>query len=479
MAITGVMTGSALRWGARLVLGWLVLVGAVTGAGAQQMVEQREVREYTAPLQPGQRLVIRHRLGGIRVRVVEKPEVSVRAEARIQGVTQQVIQAYLRALKVSVQALEDRVEVETKRPQEDAKLLNQTTVDLEVTLPAGVPVTLTNEFGDLDVQGVGALQAKAPWGDMTVREVAGNVTLEGNRGKMTVTDVGGDVTVTHSFGDVEVSRVGGSLEVGNQWAQITVQGVGRRAVVENRGGPISLTNIGGGAEARCQGGQVKVSRVQGDLRVENSGEGVVIHNVQGITVVRNANGGVNVREITGDLKVDNRNGVVEIDTVVGRVTVAHANGPLRLSNVRGAAVLTNSHGAIEVNGVSGDCNVHNEFNPVTVSNVAGALEVFNAWGLVQAELPATAGADAPAWKLKTTHSNVALGIPPRAGCALSVEVISGSIQSQFASQEQRAGNTRSMQATINGGGRKVEVLVDLGMAQILKRSAPSPRPGTK
>ncbi len=465
---------------------------------AQPVLEHQEVTEHHAPWEPGKRVVIRHSYGAIRLRAVEDgTAVSVRAHHQLAGMTRQAIQAYLHALRINVQSLEDRVEVVTLRPPGEHKLLNQTTVDLDVVVPAGVPVDLSSRFGDLDVQGVGELKATAPFGALSVRGVAGNVALEGKHGKVQIRDVRGDVRVTHSLGDVEVARVEGSLAARNQFAQIRVQGVRGRVVVENRSGPISLVNLSGGAEVACQHAQVAVSRVTGDVQVTNRDESVTVTDVQGTVVVVNANGPVTAREVTGDLKVDNRFGTVEVVRVRGKVTVEHSNGELNVRNVKGPAVLTNSHGLIQVDGVEGDCRIRNEFGAVTARMVLGRLDVLNAWGLVQADLPpggarqamkakpaalaapksgegeGSPEAGAPAWYLETNHNNVILGVPAGTGCSLSVEVNSGLIDAQFPLMKQRVGSKEAALGDVQGGGMKVDVKVDLGMAQIQKRAAGS------
>lgn len=488
------MTGSLSRKIAGVLIGVGLLMPAPGRVAAQPVIEHHEVTEHHAPWEPGKRVVIRHSYGAIKLRAVDGAVVSLRAQRHLAGMTRQAIQAYLHALKVNVQALEDRVEIATVRPPGEHKLLNQTTVDLDIVVPPGVPVEVFSSFGDLDAQDVGDLKATASFGSLSVRNVAGNVALEGKHGKVVIGDVRGDVSVTHSLGDVEVTRVGGSLVARNQFAQIRAQGIGRRAVVENRSGPIWLMNLGAGGEVACQHAQVSVSRVVGDLQVTNRDESVTVTDVQGTVVVVNANGPVTAREVTGDLKVDNRFGTVEVDTVGGKVTVQQSNGELNVRRVVGPAVLTNSHGLIQVDGVGGDCRVRNEFAAVTVRNALGKLDVLNAWGLVQADLPpagarlAPAGKpagvpapkgpageaapvkEAPAWYLETNHNNVVLGVPAGTGCTLSVEVNQGLIDTQFPMEKQRVGGKESALGDVQGGGMKVDVKVDLGMAQIQKRT---------
>lgn len=450
------------------------------GAWAEEAVGLKEVTKHRAPWEPGQRLVIRHAFGSVRLRGVDQREVNVRAERDVRGVNLQAVRAYLQALEVRVQPLGDRVEVETRRPGGDPKFLTQTTVNLEITLPRAAQVELSSSFGDVDAEGLSGLKAIAPWGAISVRRVAGDVNVEGKAGKVTVADIAGDLTVAHSMQDVDATRIGGSATIQNQFGQIRVQGVGGRAVLVNRGGPIVATNVAGGAQITCQNGQVQVSRVEGGLTITNADESVSVLDVQGVTVIECSNGNVTVKQVHGDLKIDSRHGVVDVSSVSGNVTVKHGNQQLHVRDVKGSAVLSNSHGAIEVDGITGDCHIHNQFASVTVRNVKGALEVFNAWGLVRADLTAPpAGEEAAPWKLKTNNSNVVLGVPEKLGCTLNVEVISGAIDSQYPVEIQRVGDVQSGQWTLNGGGRQVDVIVELGMVQVQKSLAIPTRPTRK
>jgi DUF4097 and DUF4098 domain-containing protein YvlB len=466
-------------WGGALALLALAAPGAQPPVSAA--VEHRETTVHAAPWEAGKRVVIRHALGSVRLRAGADGEVSVRAERRLEGPDRQAIEAFLRGLKVNVSALDDCVEVSTIRPREPQKRLDQATVNLDVTVPARAPVEVDSSFGDLDAEGLAALQATTTFGGLTVRAIAGDVTLEGKHGKVVVDDVRGDVHITHSLGDVAVARVGGALVARNQFAQIHAAEVGGRAVIDNRSGPIVLSRVGGGAQVTCQYAQVQVSDVVGDLKVNNRAENVAVSDVRGVVTVTNANGSVEARDITGELRVDNRQGAVTIAGVAGKVTVAQGDGELKVRDVRGSADLTNTHGLVEVDGITEACRIRNDFGPVTVQNAHGNLNVTNAWGLVRVDVPpGEAREERAEWQLENTHGNVVLGIPPGAGCRLDIEVSAGTIDSQLAAVAgQRAGNRETAQAVINGGGIAIEVRVDLGMAQIQKRAAPAEGPARK
>ncbi|MDT8910597.1 DUF4097 family beta strand repeat-containing protein [Amycolatopsis sp. PS_44_ISF1] len=95
------------------------------------------------------------------------------------------------------------------------------TADFEVVVPAGVPVTGTTGSGDLDVTGVGSVDASSSSGDATVADVTGLVKLHLDSGSIDLRDVGGvqahsesgHVSAGGVRGPVEVSTDSGSVEL--------------------------------------------------------------------------------------------------------------------------------------------------------------------------------------------------------------------------------------------------------------------------
>lgn len=429
------------------VVGLGVFLASLSGARA---VPYEEVTQHHAALEAGKRLIVRHSYGSVVLRSGDKQGVTVLAKRHLDG-SREAIQKYLQGLKVNVKAVPDGVEVSTDRPAGEPKGMTQTTVDLEITLPAGVPAKVDTSFGDLDAQGVGGITATVRFGAIRLQDIAGDVTIDGRSGEVTIKSVEGDVTVTTSSGSVDASAIGGSLTVRNQFAQVRAAGIGRHCQVDNRNGAISLLNVGGGVEATCQNGQIEVSRVQGGATITNSGDSITISKAQGAIDIKNHHGAVDIRDVSGTLTVQNN------------------TSPVRVKQVRGSASVTNARGLIDVDSVTGDCTLRNDFNMTNVRDVGGALKASITQGIIEATLsPAQANKDAGEWEIKANHSNVKLWVPAGAGMDLQATVNAGSIRSEFQIKKGRAGNGETCQAKINGGGAKVTVTLDLGDVQIKK-----------
>jgi hypothetical protein len=125
------------------------------------------------------------------------------------------------------------------------------TLNLTVTVPADLPVKLTDSSGDLEVGGVAALDLKDDSGAILVHDVAQNVSIDDDSGDLTVTNVNGNVSLRDGSGNMTVRKVGGTVEV-----------------VSDGSGDIDVDEIGRGFAVRSDSsGEVHFSRVRGNVEI--------------------------------------------------------------------------------------------------------------------------------------------------------------------------------------------------------------------
>jgi len=87
------------------------------------------------------------------------------------------------------------------------------TLDLTLTVPANLPLKLTDTSGDLEVAGVDSLDLVDDSGDIRVRDVAHDVGIDDKSGDISITNVGGNVTLRDTSGDFSATNVGGNVDV--------------------------------------------------------------------------------------------------------------------------------------------------------------------------------------------------------------------------------------------------------------------------
>ena len=97
-------------------------------------------------------------------------------------------------------------------------------VDLEITVPTWMAMSLSGTYTDISVDGAGgSVQAESVQGDIEVtggtgsialKSVEGGVTLAKTKGRIEVNSVEGDITITDAVGDITVETVDGDIILG-------------------------------------------------------------------------------------------------------------------------------------------------------------------------------------------------------------------------------------------------------------------------
>lgn len=114
-------------------------------------------------------------------------------------------------------------------------------IDLEVTVPAGMAVTIKDGSGDLSVSGTGDLSVVDGSGDSRIFAIAGNVTVQDGSGELTIEDVQGNVDVDDGSGEIDIAKVTGSVTVRDGSGDIDVREVQLEVtIVEDGSGDVNV-----------------------------------------------------------------------------------------------------------------------------------------------------------------------------------------------------------------------------------------------
>jgi hypothetical protein len=86
-------------------------------------------------------------------------------------------------------------------------------LDLQVVVPDGLPVEITDSSGDMSLDGVGIVRITDSSGDVVIRGAKSVHVPRDSSGDLVIERVSGDVRIDQdSSGDVFVTNVGGNLE---------------------------------------------------------------------------------------------------------------------------------------------------------------------------------------------------------------------------------------------------------------------------
>jgi hypothetical protein len=161
--------------------------------------------DTTVAVQAGARLDVNNFGGEIAVRTWSQNSVRVRASHSARD-------------HVDVSASPTAVSVRTSGRRGPSSI-----VELQITAPTWMAVTLSGVYTDITVEGAGGdVTAESVQGDVSVtggngnislKSVEGSVTLSKTRGRIEITTVEGDVTVSDAVGEISAESVDGDLRL--------------------------------------------------------------------------------------------------------------------------------------------------------------------------------------------------------------------------------------------------------------------------
>jgi hypothetical protein len=161
----------------------------------------------------------------------------------------------------------------TYRIEKDTLLLEECPVrncaiDYEVTVPAGTKVSGHVDSGNVEVVGMATANVEAESGDLTVRDVAG------------------DVNASVQSGTIDLSGIGGAVVAGAESGDVTVGLTAARSVsVETQSGNIEVTVPSGKYHVTAS---TESGNVDNDLGDDPSGEPIEVRAESGDITIRAA-----------------------------------------------------------------------------------------------------------------------------------------------------------------------------------------------
>jgi len=134
-------------------------------------------------------------------------------------------------------------------------------LDINMQLPASLPVALRVGSGNATVNGVRQLQSQVNAGDLHVRRVSGKYTASVGAGDIDASDIGSLEITSVGSGDVKIEGIKGDVKIGS---------IGS--------GDVLLRRVGGSVHADTLGsGDLNVKDVDGSFSLGAMGSGDVTH----------------------------------------------------------------------------------------------------------------------------------------------------------------------------------------------------------
>lgn len=176
----------------------------------------------------------------------------------------------------------ERLAVEVQMPElEGGWGSNQASLDLVVTLPSRLRLTLQDSSGDIEIETLATVSVRDSSGDMDIRGISGDVEVRDSSGDIELRDIRGNaVVVQDSSGDIRIEGVQGQARVEvDSSGSIDLDDIrGDASVGSDSSGDIAFERIGGNASVGRDGsGSIRASDISGDFQVDADGSGSIVH----------------------------------------------------------------------------------------------------------------------------------------------------------------------------------------------------------
>jgi DUF4097 and DUF4098 domain-containing protein YvlB len=99
-------------------------------------------------------------------------------------------------------------------------------IDLDITVPASMPLTLSGTYADITVDGVqGPISAETVNGEIDVHGGKGNVTLHSIQGSVSLADASGRIEVNTVNEDIQLTNISGEIKAETNNGEVSLTGI--------------------------------------------------------------------------------------------------------------------------------------------------------------------------------------------------------------------------------------------------------------
>jgi len=268
--------------------------------------------EITRPAKPGAQVRIFCDRGDISVRPEEAAQIRVLAKKTVKEFDESSAQKIARKTAVIVSETPDGYEVKAQVDAEDATSVR---MDLEVHVPKTSSVQAKTRRGKVQVAGLAApVTVTALYGDIELRDIAGDGSAELAHGDARVAQVRGSVRVTGRGGEIEVADVGRDVTIqGEFWGPIRANHVPKEIHFLSQRTDLTISQLPGRMEVSR--GTLQIYDTPGNVAVTTRNKDITLENVGGRIRIENRRGNVEVRlpqPPQEELDVANESGSVEL-----------------------------------------------------------------------------------------------------------------------------------------------------------------------
>lgn len=308
--------------------------------------------QQTFPAGTEPRVIIAQVRGDLEVSAWDQPTISVESDGRVAELHQ----------------------------EGDALMIAECSGDLELHVPAGAEINVTNLKGDVSIQGVLRVELGEISGDVELQNIGIGADREKIGEAIALTDLRAGLDVTNASSLRARREIRGDASLTNV-ALIEIEAVGGDLSLVHAETAV-IGNVGGDLEAVDIDDALSCGNTGGDCQVSGSSRGeveVAVGSVGGDIEVGKA-ASVHLGSVGGDCELRDVKGDVVVGNLGADASFNAVGGNLQAGSIGSDAELTGLKGAIEVGSIGGDLDLQAAFP-------AGSYTRLNVGGDASVELP--------------------------------------------------------------------------------------------
>ncbi len=187
-------------------------------------------------------------------------------------------------------------------------------VDLDISLPRKVPVTINSRRGDVNLVGRdGNVDIATQHSDTSVEDVNGNVKVSQEKGSVKAEQITGDVHVEGRVNEVSLADIKGAAQLDGEFQE-----------------SVKLARISKTVTFKSSRTDMEFSRIDGTLDLDS--DDLHAEEITGPLHLTTRSKNIRLDSVSGDVRLQDDNGTVEVTMrTVGNVQIDNRNGDLQLS----------------------------------------------------------------------------------------------------------------------------------------------------
>jgi DUF4097 and DUF4098 domain-containing protein YvlB len=332
-------------------------------AGRQEYAFEEE---RTMVLEPSSLITVQNISGRIEVRGWDGDHVRVITTKRIKARSREEAEAWAGKVEIIIEKYDQDLLIKAERPKDWTESLESlldgifqkkpsASVDFEINTPHDVYLEISSVSGDISVRDItGEVTIDVVSGDLEILHTGSDVTIDAVSGDMVLKKIAGDVDVDAVSGDTQLESIGGNVRIDVTSGDVTLDGVDGDLYIDGTSGNVSARNIYGDVNIDVTSGDIFVQQKGGELRVDTSSGDVTVETIllaTGQYLVETSSGRIIFRVPSG------ASSMVEMETSGGTITAKVPMTIESMSRTHLVGILGDGEGEIVLSTSGGDIDL--------------------------------------------------------------------------------------------------------------------------